>query len=805
MKITCTSTSLNDNIPLTGRSLQKRGKNRYRILYSEVNTSQDADVQEMFDNFQAEISVSNPYDDAEYAWAIIKDGVIRIIKDGKVIAKEFYFNADDEDLENEEWCDSVINRALDALEKLNSKIESRIIHSSEKVETDDEFDGFTYVGTQNGWFLYRKIVNGKGKWKALDGYKFDEKDFAENAIDITYYQALGYEPLPARNQTEELSRKLGEALLPNSSVTGAADIIDGYWFFTRHGVQPGSVPKDVEILDMIDTAEGTFVKFNRFLSTKELNYYDMVEKAPEGITSAEDVQDHDVYEDIKEIGQEFTSENTSINSKKLPAVFNMVSFNPGTVNLDYGGGRFDNVAEYLEQYDVVNLVYDPYNRSSEHNREVIRLIREHGGADTATCSNVLNVIKEREVRLNVLKNISKLVKAGGTIYITVYEGKGNNEGTPTKSGYQLNRKTADYLEEIQEVFPECKRRGKLIECVNSGAIMSSIYDDDTSWILLERKSVPDESGFYTDYCLYQNEDETEYVCIFGDRDVYTPDNTEPDAEFDTYEEAKEWFDYYEGFVEEDDIYSSTMSDMIPKLKEELKSAVTDTMLSEEFGFSENEVEQYSAIDVYVKDNNIVCEIRAEVSFDGLMELCDNCNQVVEKYYKDAYFDPEEPGIATAYIPINDITGAITAMEDSMLEPPEPKEYDEVTEEFEIEVDLSGVVIQLEDNSWDYEDDSYEFAANEDGKDYRSEYGVYVDDTTGVVEKIDELIEKDIPIGTGRYELSGYVYLVYDVTGIDSDKDYYPDGDYEEEIYTDNAKAEFNFEKSYVKDFQIKKL
>ena len=143
MKITCTSTSLNDNIPLTGRSLQKRGKNRYRILYSEVNTSQDADVQEMFDNFQAEISVSNPYDDAEYAWAIIKDGVIRIIKDGKVIAKEFYFNADDEDLENEEWCDIVINRALDALEKVNGKVKSRIIHNSTDIDVQDDNDAET--------------------------------------------------------------------------------------------------------------------------------------------------------------------------------------------------------------------------------------------------------------------------------------------------------------------------------------------------------------------------------------------------------------------------------------------------------------------------------------------------------------------------------------------------------------------------------------------------------------------------------------------------------------------------------------
>lgn len=75
------------------------------------------------------------------------------------------------------------------------------------------------------------------------------------------------------------------------------------------------------------------------------------------------------------------------------------------------------------------------------------------------------------------ENISKLVKSGGTVYITVYEGKGNNAEGPTKSGYQLNRKTADYLEEIQQVFPDAKRKGKLIECVNSGAITSSIYDE----------------------------------------------------------------------------------------------------------------------------------------------------------------------------------------------------------------------------------------------------------------------------------------------------------------------------------------
>lgn len=171
----------------------------------------------------------------------------------------------------------------------------------------------------------------------------------------------------------------------------------------------------------------------------------------------------DNYEDeIQEIGQEFTSANTSINSSKLPAVFNMVNFEPGTINLDYGGGKFDNVADYLSQYDVINLVYDPYNRTSDHNKKVLSLVRENGGADTVTCSNVLNVIKEPEVRLNVISNIKKVLKSGGTAYFTVYEGNGSGEGKATKAGYQLNRKTADYVSEIEEVFGSVNRKGKLI-------------------------------------------------------------------------------------------------------------------------------------------------------------------------------------------------------------------------------------------------------------------------------------------------------------------------------------------------------
>ena len=193
--------------------------------------------------------------------------------------------------------------------------------------------------------------------------------------------------------------------------------------------------------------------------------------------------------------QEYTSANTSINSTKLPAIFSMVRFEPETINLDYGGGKFDNATAALEGKGVTNLVYDPYNRSSGHNKDVIDTIRKNGGADTATCSNVLNVIKEPAARTVVIKNIYKLLKPNGVAYFTVYEGTGKGDEGPTKAGYQLNKKTADYVEEISSVFPSVSRRGKLIVASKGTSITEELDDEnDIKYTATGRKKmVSDET------------------------------------------------------------------------------------------------------------------------------------------------------------------------------------------------------------------------------------------------------------------------------------------------------------------------
>lgn len=71
------------------------------------------------------------------------------------------------------------------------------------------------------------------------------------------------------------------------------------------------------------------------------------------------------------------------------------------------------------------------------------------------------------------------------------------------------------------------------------------------WEEVKSKQVPDTDGFFTDYTLYFNPFTGEYMCMFGDKDIYTPDFDYADWSGDSEQEAMEWFNDYEGFVEDE--------------------------------------------------------------------------------------------------------------------------------------------------------------------------------------------------------------------------------------------------------------
>ena len=175
----------------------------------------------------------------------------------------------------------------------------------------------------------------------------------------------------------------------------------------------------------------------------------------------------------REPSQRTSSKDTSI--KQIAAVFKkpeIFDLKEGSVNLDIGGGRFDLGTDYLRnERGVENLVFDRFNRSPEHNEEVLNRIRETGGADSATAANILNVIEEPEARKRVIQQSYDYTREGGKVFFQVYEGSGTGVGRGTTKGWQNNKKTSEYLPEIEEIFGEgnVQRKGNIIIAIKEGS------------------------------------------------------------------------------------------------------------------------------------------------------------------------------------------------------------------------------------------------------------------------------------------------------------------------------------------------
>ena len=80
------------------------------------------------------------------------------------------------------------------------------------------------------------------------------------------------------------------------------------------------------------------------------------------------------------------------------------------------------------------------------------------------------------------------------------------------------------------------------------------YVPDTvdEWEVMDHKSVKDSDGFITDYTWYKNSNTGEHVFVFGDSDLYGPEDGWYDWECDSDEEAEEWFDNYKGPGDDED-------------------------------------------------------------------------------------------------------------------------------------------------------------------------------------------------------------------------------------------------------------
>ncbi len=202
------------------------------------------------------------------------------------------------------------------------------------------------------------------------------------------------------------------------------------------------------------------------LDQKRQRYNEVMEELnPKEEQAIDSGEDDDNVEYSLRVRQEFSSAATS--RPQVAKLFKSKVVEFGDTNIDIGGGKYNYTTDYLmEEFGTTNMVYDPYNRGSEENLAVIDWLRAGNRADTATCANVLNVIKEQEARRNVILEVAKSIKEDGTAYFSTWEdNKANQEKGAAQTGedsWQNRRKTADYVHEVEEFFNDVVRRGDVI-------------------------------------------------------------------------------------------------------------------------------------------------------------------------------------------------------------------------------------------------------------------------------------------------------------------------------------------------------
>lgn len=103
-----------------------------------------------------------------------------------------------------------------------------------------------------------------------------------------------------------------------------------------------------------------------------------------------------------------------------------------------------------------------------------------------------------------------------------------------------------------------------------------------------------------------------------------------------------------------------IQDLIEDLKNVIYTKVKAVATSESFGYDEAEVNDYFFVDVTPTEigedhhEAIRVEVRGEVSYEGLEDLMEALNPIIESYDSYAYFEPVEPGIIEAYVSVDQV-------------------------------------------------------------------------------------------------------------------------------------------------------
>lgn len=163
------------------------------------------------------------------------------------------------------------------------------------------------------------------------------------------------------------------------------------------------------------------------------------------------------------MAQHYTSADTSINTKQLPAIYSKLESLVGKAQkpnhsiLDIGCGKeTSHIQKKCRELGWEYIGYDPYNQTEAQN-SMAMLAAAIFPVSFAILSNVVNVIDDDQAMLDAIKmginnSIARLA------FVTIYEGDRTGVGRVTKRDcYQRNMKRKDYLPLFESANLYCMR------------------------------------------------------------------------------------------------------------------------------------------------------------------------------------------------------------------------------------------------------------------------------------------------------------------------------------------------------------
>lgn len=230
--------------------------------------------------------------------------------------------------------------------------------------------------------------------------------------------------------------------------------------------------------------------------------------------------------------------------------------------------------------------------------------------------------------------------------------------------YYEEQCTAEFLRENNPMWTEEKVQAIAIEARNlmfkndyteADAIYIAKEEfEHTHYVELATKSVLDSDGFMTEYTMYRDTFTGKYVFVFGDKEAYTPENSDWDWTCDTEVEALEWYSNYKGFEESLDENLNLSNEM----GHEENTSIEESKFLGQLAFSKELKERVTkaavSLSVLIKDIDLyhyldasndyevdIAQLEQMIALNNTDKIIDDLREYNDKSYGQYLHDTKE--------------------------------------------------------------------------------------------------------------------------------------------------------------------